>query len=257
MLKQPSYSFYHLIMQLSAYLLFPSLLLISCGYDGRKNNDIQKLDSLINVEKDSLLFLSFWSGMSEQEFKSVVEMENRKANLFNGQFYFFIGNGEDSVGFKLEQLYDKKGIVLNYKDENWVKGDKYIGPHDYSLEGPSYQEIEKSLEKHFDDKYSLLDTRKTLYFNSKSWVINETFPRVVEMSWRYSIQSPTSSTWIFNPETSEYKVGDCNFNIRIMSLVDYEQNKFNYLQNEIARQAEEAEEKMKKEKEIKEKNNKL
>lgn len=245
-------------MQLRVYLLFLSLSLISCSYDGRKNNDHEKLDSLINAKKDSLLFLSFWSGMSEQEFKSIVDVENSKRNLYNGKLHFFIKNGEDSIGFIVEQPYDQKGIGLSYINENWVKGDKYITPYNYSWEGTTYQEIEKSLKKHFDDKYSELDyPQKSSYFNSKRWVINDAFPKVVEMSWRYSVQSHTSTTWIFKPETSEYKVGDCNFNIRILSLGDYEQKELNYQKNEKARQAEEAEERMKKEKKIKEKNSKL
>ncbi len=246
-------------MKIKLVILISSLLTTGCSYNERNNNQV-KSDSLVNIKKDSVLFLSFWSKMPEQEFNSVIDIENRKGNLHHGVYYFFIENGKDSVGFKLGQTSDGKGIELNYKNEYWVKGDKGHSPTIPLWEFTNYRQIKKSLINHFDSKYIRLDSSRMRfqhYSNADRWQINDEFQKVIELQWTYRIENQSNTMWRFNSETSEYKLADCDFNIRILSLQDYQKQLLKYLENERKEQAREEEEKRMKEKNAREKNNKL
>ena len=51
-----------------------------------QQEDIQKVNELIENNKDKRLFLSFWSGMTYDEFVKVKEYENQTGNLKNDKF---------------------------------------------------------------------------------------------------------------------------------------------------------------------------
>jgi len=246
-------------MKIKLVILIGSLLTTCCSYNERNNNQV-KSDSLVNIKKDSLLFLSFWHKMSEQEFNSIIDIENRKGNLHNGLYYFFIENGKDSVGFKLGQTSDGKGIELNYKNEYRVKGDKSRSPMIPLWEFTNYKQIKNSLINHFDNKYIRLDSsRMTIrhLFNVDRWQVNDEFQKVIEFQWTYRIENQSNTFWRFNPKTSEYSLADCNFNIRILSLQDYQRQTQENLESERTKKAREEEERRTKELNAKEKNSKL
>lgn len=140
-------------------------------------------DSLINIHKDSMLFMNYWSGMTESEFEKITEYEKGRLNVFeiDGKFFTPLFFNETEYLFQITYIFSEphqnnyqsdypippNGYIelvaykcarkpnssstysLNGNDTIWIECDRYdLGSN--SLDYSSYYEIDKV----FDKKYS-------------------------------------------------------------------------------------------------------
>lgn len=128
------------------------LLLMSCSLDFRSN---EKIESLIDSNRDKRLFLSFWLGMDERDFKRVLQYENLHENLNDGKFEFLYSN-ELMIPFEVSKFGD--AIDLTYSDEyyDYWEGSGQQLPKLGLVEGLHYESIIRELIKMFNEKYLLL-----------------------------------------------------------------------------------------------------
>ena len=135
------------------------LIIQGCNYsesNSRKNTNqiINNTDDLINNNKDKILFLSFWSGINENEFESIKNLETKNGNLKNGDFILTLPEGNSSfreVPFSV--IRKDKSIVLQYNDDHWVnrkdidilETKDYVWGSQAKIQGRFYEEIENYL----------------------------------------------------------------------------------------------------------------
>ncbi len=142
-------------------LIFILLFAFGCDYSGSQHNAKNKsvsIDQLIAQNKNRFLFLSFWDGMSEQEFNQILKYENEKGNLSNGKF-LLMTTSVNSIPFEVS--FDDFSITLTYKDVQWANysGNSFDAFNEIQ-DGKSYDYIEKTIIDLFDNKYQRLNPIK-------------------------------------------------------------------------------------------------
>jgi len=128
------------------------LLLMSCSFDFRSNKDMK---SLIDSNNDKQLFLSFWLGMNEKDFKKVLQYENTQGNLKNGKFEFLYSSNT-LVPLMVSQF--GQGLELNYSNEyyDYWEGNGLQLPNSGLTKGTRYKFIIRELINTYNKKYELI-----------------------------------------------------------------------------------------------------
>lgn len=148
-------------------LLLSLLLIIACEKPKKQILDTRtdvEIESLILKHNNDLIFSSFWSNMSEVDFKRVLQFENNKGTLSEDKYPFKINKNlcgrsvskdEESVLFNLNQI--GKYVRLKFEDEYWVDKQSELYPsEDGTYKAKYYNCIIESLIEHFDSKYERL-----------------------------------------------------------------------------------------------------
>ncbi len=153
--------------------LLISNLLISCSFNS--NQGAQKIESLINENKDKSLFLGFWSKMNEEDFEKVKKFETEKGNLENGKFILIIPEDQETKKFSFYLNNSSSRIKLIYEDDLWEdhkEGKSLINDgYDKALE---YTKMKDYLINLFDQKYKRIDIenlQESLIWGSEHKVI--------------------------------------------------------------------------------------
>ncbi|MDX9848614.1 MAG: hypothetical protein RBT74_16655 [Tenuifilaceae bacterium] len=199
------------------------IFLSSCFPNESEQNNIHrnttiKIDSLIAINKDKLLFLNFWSGMDKDEFEAVKEFENQNGRLFDDKFvikfydnkmYYHLACGvithssntyptvsELQLNLKYEegtvQLYLKEQLKNNL---NKIKDNTSRPKYVENLE--KYESLILHLIKTYDNKY-IRTKIEPLEFNYKtntySWITNDKNPIIIQLT--AYIESAFYKKWI-------------------------------------------------------------
>lgn len=238
-------------------LLFILLFAFGCEYSGSQKNTATKLvstDQLISANKNRLLFLNFWGGMSEQEFNQIMKFENEKGNLKNDKFLLMISPSH-SIPFEIHAY--ENSISLSYSDSQWAT---YTGNSFYALNeipsGKSYSYIENELINLFNNKYEEIEIpegKDEISERLKSQGIdidlskneiehdivrhwkttNEKKNRIITLNSSYSFLdknfdpktsvSGASSKFYHDRENKKAKIGECSIHITYEFLDEYTQ----------------------------------
>ncbi|SHI57404.1 hypothetical protein SAMN05444280_103179 [Tangfeifania diversioriginum] len=153
------------------------LIFQGCNYsesNSRKNSNqvINNTDDLINKNKNKILFLNFWSGINENEFESIKDLETKNGNLKNGDFILMLPEGNSSfkeVPFAV--IRKDKSILLQYNDDHWVnrkdidilETEDYVWGSQAKTQGRFYEEIENYLINTFDEKYERIEHESNVW----------------------------------------------------------------------------------------------
>lgn len=151
-------------------IIFLTIIFLSCNdsnyyssFYGKKLSQ-KHIDSLITVNKDNMVFLNFWPGMSILEFKHIISMENKRGTLncdtlyLTGMFpkeydsYQTIMH-EKKLPFHLSHVKGRY-IELNYYDETWASYSDPNANNDTPFKIQTYtQNFIDSLISLYDNKY--------------------------------------------------------------------------------------------------------
>lgn len=116
-------------------LILTSLILCFSCVDNKspldKKMSENEIKQLIEINKDKKLFLSFWSGMTDEEFYNVKEYENKSGNLKNDKFIIHTNE------FEVTKDYDSKKIKLFY----------------YEIDNNAYHQNQKEAIKYYEEKF--------------------------------------------------------------------------------------------------------
>ncbi len=112
-----------------------------------KNMPDNNIEQLIENNKDKRLFLSFWSGMTYDEFVKVKEYENQTGNLKNDKFLI------PPIDFEIINDNELKRIKLSYtsKDDS-----TYYEKHDEVIKKYQKDGLNEIIET-LDKKYQRFD----------------------------------------------------------------------------------------------------
>jgi len=149
-------------------LIIPTLILLYCTSCLNQNKPSKNETlKLINYHKDSLLFLSFWPNMSDQEFQQIIDYENSEGNLVNNKFILKLEKEHNSdpseyidIPFEISKYYN--GITLSYVDEEWwpsPTGNQFP-PGQEGTRDFFYDNIKYNLVKLLDSKYQIIEPEK-------------------------------------------------------------------------------------------------
>jgi len=205
------------------FLLVISLIFIltSCTntIKEKQSNSLSYDDigTLISSKKDSLLFLSFWSNINNEDFANVIQFEEHKGNLRNGKFpiVFKNENNIDSIPFTISS--GNNIIELNFKDQIKGKIKSYNEKEAYLYKAEKYKFLESHLISNFDNKYNRSKMESDLGIDlnrySSLWWIDKKNNRVIEfkskIKYVFNGYNGISLTEILNGEnstTEEYGV---------------------------------------------------
>lgn len=132
-------------------LLLTSLILCFSCVDNKspldKKMSEKEIKQLIEINKDKKLFLSFWSGMTDDEFTNIKEYENKSGNLKNDKFIIHPNE------FEVTKDYDSKKINLIY---NEIDDKPYHLNQEATIKYYEENFIDEVIEV-FDEKYQRLD----------------------------------------------------------------------------------------------------
>src|SRR5690606_5377855 len=212
-------------------LSFVCFTIISCKNSDNKTDE--EIQTLIEKNKDSSLFLSFWKNISEKDFEQIMRFENKKGNLNENNFYFKIPSNNYSKQFdNIEfQVTNRKDYInLNYFDEYWIdnKWGNLLPSEDGLERGLYYDKIIKELIKQYDSKY--LRITDYPYANSYAWKIEDNFDRVIIMHVIKNVwlKSDANSAFTFGPHKSEngekIRISKCEIDLNYSLFSDYLKN---------------------------------
>ena len=205
-------------------------MIISCTHSSRNDHQVS---TLININKNKLLFLDFWAEMNTEEFGKIIEYENSKGNLVKGKFnlkyptnypFNYENSGISEISFRITK--QDQGICLTYHDEVWDEIKPNLLPREGKKEGAKYNNIKDYLIKYFDSKYSIIKNTES----SKIWKTKGIIEKIVllEYSIDYFEIPKNGSAIIMNKEKNEskYKIAECVIKITYLLFDDYlkEQN---------------------------------
>jgi hypothetical protein len=188
------------------------------------------MESLIEKNKDNLLFLSFWSNMSDKDFRRVIKLENQKNNLNDNKFYFKISSNNysknfENIEFKVSNRNDF--INLNYTDEYWIenKWENLLPTEDGSERGQLYDRIEKQLVEQYSSKYSRIEDYP--FSNSYAWRISDSIDRIIIMHIYKNVWTipDNNSPITFGPHKDEnnnqIRLAKCEIDLNYSLYKDY------------------------------------
>lgn len=164
-------------------------LTINSELNNTSKRTLEEIQSLVANRHDSLLFLSFWAGMSLNEKWEIIEYEENKGNLENGVFNINFIHKENSysndtikkVPFNI--LSKENSVVLSYSDkyESFLyRAEDIFGEKlEYINNGLKYESLIYYLIKTFDDKYERLNHIKHPFYDDLIWVDVKSTPNKV------------------------------------------------------------------------------
>lgn len=191
------------------FLIILLLLAFGCNNSGSQNNvKTVSIDELISQNKDRFLFLSFWSGMSKQEFDQIKQFENEKGNLKDGKFLLMLSSSS-SIPFDVS--YNENSIILNYSDAQWAtyRGNSFDALNEIES-GHSYSYIEDFIEDFFNEKYERISPPRQqqkklnyLHFKSLDEMDIDEYVETLERS--HGTKHEVTAEWKSKPDDTRTK----------------------------------------------------
>jgi hypothetical protein len=199
-------SFLNFLSQAAIVIFLSSCLPNEREQNNTHKNTTIKIDSLIAINKDKLLFLNFWAGMDKDEFEAVKEFENQHGRLLDDKFiikfydnkmYYHLSCGatthssntyptvsELQLNLKYEEGTVHLYIIEQLKNNlNKIKDSNSIPKYVENLE--KYESLILHLIKTFDNKYTRTKI-EPLKFNYKtntySWITNDKNPIIIQLT---------------------------------------------------------------------------
>lgn len=212
----------------------------------------EDLQARINKNREKPFFLSFWQGMTEDEFEAVLKYETQRGNLRYNRFFLKVPTKDsyEEVLFKIN--YHDGMIELLYEDERWIPHRGFY-PTDVgyaiSKEGASYgfkyNRIKDYLLNHLDEKYSKYGWNDLYeiqsYTSTGGGIFYQDLQKAVFLSsninfffiadWlRYineekqSVPSGADAHYILNSKKDKLRLAYCKISILYLSLQDFYQS---------------------------------
>jgi hypothetical protein len=204
-------------------ILFITFLFFSCSNFDKRTD--QEIESLIEKNKDSLLFLNFWSNMSDEDFKRVIMIENKKGNLTNGKYIFKVPSKNyareyDDISFNLKNGEDY--IWLKYENEYWIDKQSELHPSKDGVDkGKYYNSIINELIKHFDSKYERIKDFNEAYRGNLGWKIDNENDIVISMNDGVSFFDKNSMSYYRKTKGEKEQLASCYINLSFKTYSTY------------------------------------
>lgn len=143
------------------YIIILLTLIFGCQKQKPNNAGIVEktinIDSLIEVNKDRQLFLSFWSGMSKKEFEEVLKYETNRGRLKNDKFIFYeeepYNKGFEFLKFELEPNFENDSFLSSLSLLYEYDFYKSTGLYNISKMESDFYLKTKSITDLYDEKY--------------------------------------------------------------------------------------------------------
>jgi hypothetical protein len=122
-------------MKMGKNMLFYALILLNTDCINSNNEQNKnKIEDLIKSKSNQIVFLSFWPGMSDNEFESVLQLEESKGNLIDRSYKFVLSQKKHG-GFDLRPINEQIPDELLFKISNDKASGRIILNYQKDLQG--------------------------------------------------------------------------------------------------------------------------